>query len=116
MYCPTSCFPSGLGSLTKFLCLCGGVKDILKFRDGVSLEGSSSLKSRAESLSEDSFGIIGCSGLKVYFQDVGKVAAAHGCGFLSVSVEILRIRVFEHLELPTKLPDYFLRSNKRNIN
>ena len=23
---------------------------------------------------------------------------------------------FEHIELPVKLPDYFLRSNKSNIN
>jgi len=92
------------------------VEDILKFRGGVSLEGSSSLESCAESLSEDSFGMIGCSGLKVYSQGVGKVAAAHGCGFLSLSVEILRITVFEHIELPAKLPDDFLRSNKRNIN
>lgn len=42
----------------------GGAEDILNFGGGVSLGGSSSSDSRAESSSEDSDGIIGCSGLR----------------------------------------------------
>ena len=40
----------------------GGTEDVLKIRDGVSLEGSSSLGD--ELWSEDNDGTIGCSGLR----------------------------------------------------
>ena len=40
----------------------GGIEDIFNFGGGVSLEGSSSLDSRAELSSEDNDGIIGCNG------------------------------------------------------